>query len=93
MSFVAISGLLLGAMAVPAAAQAPDQDQIVVAAPAGPSWDETSGYASVEASRALAAAPATLSNQVPADVRWAPAVSWDEASGYGAVEHNRVTAE
>jgi hypothetical protein len=41
----------------------------------GQSWDETSGYGSVEASRAanaLPAAPAASTTQVPADVRWAP---------------------
>ena len=41
---------------------------------AGATWDETSGYGSVEASRAanaLAAASAAITTQVPSDVRWA----------------------
>jgi hypothetical protein len=43
---------------------------------AAPSSDETSGYGSVEASRAANAipvAPVASTTQVPADVRWAPA--------------------
>jgi hypothetical protein len=52
--------------------------QAIVAA--APSWDETSGYGSVEASRAAASA---LRAPVAAS-------SWDETSGYGAVEANRA---
>jgi hypothetical protein len=48
---------------------------------AAPSWDETSGYGSVEDSRAAAAA---LLAPVAAP-------SWDETSGYGAVEASRAT--
>jgi hypothetical protein len=48
---------------------------------AAPSWDETSGYGSVEATRA--AASALLAP--------AAAPSWDETSGYGAVEATRAT--
>ena len=57
------------------------EEQILAAAPAPSSWDETSGYASVEASRAAASA---LLAPVAAP-------SWDETSGYGAVEANRAT--
>jgi hypothetical protein len=48
---------------------------------AAPSWDETSGYGSVEASRAAASA---LLAPVAAP-------SWDQASGYGSVEASRAT--
>jgi hypothetical protein len=51
------------------------EDQDPALAPAAPSWDETSGYGSVEASRAanaLAALPVVITTQVPSDVRWAP---------------------
>jgi hypothetical protein len=48
---------------------------------AAPSWDESSGYGSVEATRA--AASALLAP--------AAAPSWDETSGYGAVEATRAT--
>jgi hypothetical protein len=40
---------------------------------AAPSWDETSGYGAVEASRASIGHAAASTTQVPADVRWAPA--------------------
>jgi hypothetical protein len=81
---------------------------LAVTAAAATLWDSTSGYGSVEASRAanaLPAAPATFTNQVPSDVRWAPeralehtidpqvaaAKAWDETSGYGAVEASRAS--
>jgi hypothetical protein len=51
-------------------------EQGLVAVPAAASWDELSGYGSVEASRAanaLAAVPVAFTSQVPSDVRWAPA--------------------
>lgn len=51
------------------------------------SWDEVSGYRSVEVSRATAAFPATLtalSNQVPSDARWAPAGAIAPGSPDGA---------
>jgi hypothetical protein len=64
------------------------------------SWDETSGYGAVEASRAanaLPAAPATTMSQVSSDVRWAPALTGadatrDESSGYHAFEASRAAA-
>jgi hypothetical protein len=52
------------------------QEEHLLAIVAGaPSWDATSGYGSVEASRAanaLPVAPAAITTQVPAEVRWAP---------------------
>jgi hypothetical protein len=57
------------------------EDRLLAIVAAAPSWDATSGYRSVEASRAAASALlapiATL--------------SWDETSGYGAVEASRAT--
>jgi hypothetical protein len=50
---------------------------------AAPSWDATSGYGSVEASRAAASA---LLAPVAAP-------SWDETSGYRSVETSRATIE
>ncbi len=52
------------------------EEALMAVVAAAMSWDETSGYRSVEASRAanaLAIMPATSTNQVPSDVRWAPA--------------------
>jgi hypothetical protein len=50
---------------------------------AAPSWDENSGYGSVEASRAAASA---LLAPVAAP-------SWDQTSGYGFVEASRATID
>ena len=56
------------------------QEQVPALAPvAGPSCDESSGYASLEASRA-----ATARQAVPA------APSWDTTSGYASLEASRV---
>jgi hypothetical protein len=75
LSFVlALVAVLSLALAAPAAAQG---DEEVRAVPAGPSWDETSGYGAVEASRA-ARAEAAIS------------ASWDETSGYASVEATRA---
>jgi hypothetical protein len=107
LSIVGTAAVLTLSLAAPVAAQGLDQDQVLVAAPAGPSWDDTSGYGAVEANRAAHAvplAPATITTQVSADVRWAPlrmvvnalgplaaaATVWDESSGYGAVEASRA---
>jgi hypothetical protein len=56
------------------------EDRLLAIVAAAPSWDDTSGYASVEASRAAAA---TLLAPVAAP-------SWDATSGYGAVEASRA---
>ena len=55
------------------------EDQILAMAPAAPSWDDASGYGSVETSRA----------QI--DVFMAPTAdsTWEATSGYRAVEANR----
>jgi hypothetical protein len=59
------------------------EDQVPALAPvAGPSWDEVSGYGSVEASRAanaLAALLVVITTQVPSDVRWAPVRTWEHS--------------
>jgi hypothetical protein len=53
---------------------------LAFAAAAAMLWDETSGYGSVEASRAAASA------------LYAPVASpsWDDTSGYGSVEESRA---
>jgi hypothetical protein len=52
------------------------EDALLAVVSAGESWDEISGYGSVEANRAANAipvAPFASTSQVPAGVRWAPA--------------------
>src|SRR4051794_19133381 len=79
-----IGAVLLFALAAPIAVNADEviaaEEQVLAAAPAAPSWDETSGYGAVEASRATAS------------VLWAPVAGpgWDETSGYGSVEASRA---
>jgi hypothetical protein len=73
------------AFCAPIAVNAEDEDiaageLILAAVPAVPSWDESSGYGSVEASRAAASA---LLAPIAAP-------SWDESSGYGSVEAIRA---
>jgi hypothetical protein len=57
------------------------EDRLLAIVAAAPGWDETSGYRSVEASRAAASA---LLAPVAAP-------SWDEISGYRSVETSRAT--
>jgi hypothetical protein len=57
------------------------EDRLLAIVAAAPGWDETSGYRSVEASRAAASA---LLAPVAAP-------SWDETSGYRSVEASRAT--
>src|SRR5829696_8632040 len=79
-SFIFIATLLAGALFAPVSVNA--EDQVLALAPvAGPSWDEESGYRSVEASR------------IAVDVRDQPDAfaavatgTWDEMSGYASVE-------
>lgn len=83
-----IAAFLAGALVTPLAVTAEEQALAVV--PAAPSWDETSGYGAVEASRARASAmlaPSAISSQVSPDVRWAPArvMAADLASGRGGL--------
>jgi hypothetical protein len=85
------AALLVFALSAPIAVDAEDQvvteDQVVAVVDQDPalalapaSWDETSGYGSVEASRAVASA------------LYAPVAdpSWDDTSGYGSVEASRA---
>jgi hypothetical protein len=83
----AFAAVLVFALCAPIAVNADDEviaaeEQLLVAAPAAPSWDETSGYGSVEASRAEISA------------LFAPVTgpSWDATSGYGSVEASRSAA-
>ena len=89
--FSVFAAVLAFALAAPIAVHAEDEviaDEQVLAteeqdpalAPAIPSWDEASGYGSVEASRAAASA-------MLAPVA---APSWDDTSGYGSVEASRA---
>jgi hypothetical protein len=57
-----------------------EEEQVPTAAPAAPSWDEASGYGSVEASRAAVSALCAAGT----------ASSWDDTSGYGSVEASRA---
>jgi hypothetical protein len=81
------AAVLVFALCAPIAVNAKDEviaaeEPLLVAAPAAPSWDETSGYGSVEASRAEISA------------LFAPVAgpSWDATSGYGSVEASRAAA-
>jgi hypothetical protein len=56
------------------------EDRLLAIVAAAPSWDDTSGYASVEASRAAASAL----------VAPIAAPSWDVSSGYASVEASRA---
>ena len=53
----ALIAVLMFALSAPVPVIAQDED--LALAPAGPTWDETSGYGSVEASRATVALPAS----------------------------------
>lgn len=69
------------------------EEQIpALAAVAGPSWDESSGYGSVEASRAAIGHDDGVSDYGPTghEASAAMGLSWDEMSGYGSVEASRA---
>ena len=69
------------------------EEQIpALAAVAGPSWDESSGYGSVEASRAAIGHDDGVSEYGPTghEASAAMGLSWDEMSGYGSVEASRA---
>jgi hypothetical protein len=71
------------------------EEQIpALAAVAGPSWDESSGYGSVEASRAAIGHDDGVSEYGPTghEASAAMGLSWDEMSGYGSVEASRAAA-
>jgi hypothetical protein len=82
-----VAAVLTFALAAPIAVNADDEGiavekQVLAAAPAAPSWDERSGYGSVEASRAanaLAALSVLITSQVSSDVRWAPEQALEHA--------------
>jgi hypothetical protein len=83
-SFMFITTLLAGALFAPVSVNA--EDQVLALAPvAGPSWDEASGYRSVEASRI-----ATDVRDQPDAVAAVATGTWDEMSGYASVEASRV---
>ena len=92
-TFVAIAALFAIALVAPAAAQVDDQP--LAAAPTGPSWDETSGYGTVEVSRATIGhdglASGEASGTTGREASAAIGYSWDETSGYGSVEASRAT--
>ncbi len=73
-----IAVVLAGALISPMAGGA--EEPTLAVAPGLPTWDQTSGYGPVEASRA-AAASLLVSD-----------ASWDATSGYGAVERSRASA-
>jgi len=72
MSSFGIVAVLVGTLVAPMAAAA--EGEVLAMAPAAPSWDDASGYGSVEASRAAIGA----------------ATSWEGTSGYRSVEATRV---
>jgi hypothetical protein len=83
-SFIFIATLLAGALFAPVSVNA--EDQVLALAPvAGLSWDEASGYHSVEASRI-----AVDVRDQPDAVTAAAATSWEAMSGYASVEASRV---
>jgi hypothetical protein len=71
---------------------AADEQIPALAAVAGPSWDESSGYGSVEASRAAIGHDDGVSEYGPTghEASAAMGLSWDEMSGYGSVEASRA---
>ena len=83
-SFIFIATLLAGALFAPVSVNA--EDQVLALAPvAGLSWDEASGYHSVEASRI-----AVDVRDQPDAVTAVAATSWEAMSGYASVETSRV---
>jgi hypothetical protein len=71
------------------------EEQVLTAAPAPPSWDELSGYGSVESSRgevsALWSGEVIIDQeQTLAYAAAAAATLWDATSGYGSVEASRA---
>jgi hypothetical protein len=69
------------------------EEQVPALAPvAGPSWNESSGYGSVEASRAAIGHDDGVSDYGPTGHEASAAIglSWDEMTGYGSVEASRA---
>jgi hypothetical protein len=99
MIFSAFVAVLTFALCAPIAVNADEvtaEEPILAAAPAAPSWDESSGYSSVEASRAgvnSSVSGEVISSQERAlAMAAAAAASWDEATGYGSLETSRAVA-
>ena len=100
MIFSAFVAVLTFALCAPIAVNADEvtaaEEPILAAAPAAPSWDEFSGYSSVEASRAgvnSSVSGEVISSQERAlAMTAAAAASWDEATGYGSLETSRAVA-
>jgi hypothetical protein len=100
----AFATVLTLALSAPSAVIAQDQviadeqvlaaeEQAPVLAPAVPSWDETSGYGAVEASRATIGHDAVRGfGGTGHEASAAMGRSWDALSGYGSVEANRAAA-
>jgi hypothetical protein len=90
---VVIAAFLASALVTPVTVNA--EEPVLAAAPAAASWDETSGYGSVEASRADVSALWSGElirdqEQTLAFAGAAAATLWDAMSGYGAVEASRA---
>ena len=88
---VFIAAFLAAALVTPLTVNA--DEPLLAAAPAAASWDESSGYGSVEASRAEVSAMWSgdlISDQHQALAFAAAATLWDAMSGYGAVEATRA---
>jgi hypothetical protein len=98
--FSTFAAVLTFALATPIAVIAEDEviateEQVLAAAPAAPSWDELSGYGSVESSRGEVSAlwsGAVIPDQEQALAYAAAAAAtlWDATSGYGSVEATRA---
>jgi hypothetical protein len=98
----AFATVLTLALSAPSAVIAQDQviadeqvlaaeEQAPVLAPAVPSWDETSGYGAVEASRATIGHDAVRGfGGTGHEASAAMGRSWDDLSGYGSVEASRA---
>jgi hypothetical protein len=75
------------------------EERLLAIVAAAPSWDETSGYSSVEANRARAAQEALQSQDLGSlqeDALFAIVTagsSWDQTSGYASVEATRAAME
>jgi hypothetical protein len=88
---VVIAAFLAFALFTPLTVNA--DEPVLAAAPAAASWDETSGYGSVEASRADVSAlwsSELIHDQEQTLAFAAAATLWDAMSGYGAVEATRA---
>ena len=79
-AITAFATVLMFALSTPLVVTA--EEQPLAMAPAAPSWEEASGYASVETSRAESASyPALMAG-----------TTWEATSGYRSVEASRLLA-